>query len=119
MPDPPVDTSSDPTQPETSAPDPPDEQQPGIRASALIEVHKRALNQTLKGCTAEKVIQCFPSAKPAVLKDVHKQLVGQYEKLGTVGLSVIIHPVNSLLTPSGCAGQLSQRAFEIRYHQKT
>ena len=97
MPDP---TSSDPTQPETSVPEAsvpesPDEQ-PGVRANALIEVHKRALNQTLKGCTAEKVVQCFPSAKPVVLRDVHKQLVGQYEKLGMVRPlppSVIIHPI--------------------------
>lgn len=92
MPDPSVGTSSDPAQPEQSVPEPPGTQ-PGIRARALIEVHKRALNQTLKGCTAEKVVQCFPSAKPAVLRDVHKQLVGQYEKLGTVGafIPVLCH----------------------------
>lgn len=120
MSDPSAGASNDPTPPETletSIPEPPDEQ-PGIRARALIEVHKRALNQTLKGCTADKVVQCFPSAKRAVLRDVHKQLVEQYEKLGMVSLILLILS-GSLLTLPEYAGKLPQCAFEIRHYPKT
>lgn len=86
-----TDTPAEPAQPECAPPPllpPADEQPPGIRARAFREVLKRALNQTLKGCTQENIGQCFPTPaknRPGLIKDVHKQLVGQYEKLGTVG----------------------------------
>ena len=87
----PTDPSAESAQPESAAPPPSppaEEQPPGIRARAFREVLKRALNQTLKGCTQENIGQCFPTAakyRPGLIKDVHKQLVGQYEKLGMVG----------------------------------
>lgn len=90
-PEPEANQNEDPSATTTAAAastDQPDEPEPGIRARAFREVLKRALNQTLKGCTFENVAQCFPTAaksRPAVLKDVHKQLIGQYEKQSEVG----------------------------------
>ncbi|KAF8422393.1 Nnf1-domain-containing protein [Tirmania nivea] len=89
-----TDPLAEPAQPESTAPPPPvDEQSPGIRARAFREVLKRALNQTLKGCTQENIGQCFPTAakhRPGLIKDVHKQLVGQYEKLATASFESVL-----------------------------
>ncbi|KAF8430505.1 Nnf1-domain-containing protein, partial [Terfezia claveryi] len=89
-----TDLLAEPAQPESTAPPPPaEEQPPGVRARAFREVLKRALNQTLKGCTPENIGQCFPTAakyRPGLIKDVHKQLVGQYERLGTVSFESVL-----------------------------
>ena len=89
-----TDPPTESTQPESAVPPPPaEEQPPGIRARAFREVLKRAFNQTLKGCTPENIGQCFPTAakyRPGLIKDVHKQLVEQYEKLGMVGCFELI-----------------------------
>ncbi len=72
--------------------------QPGHRATALQNIYNEALTHTVKSITYDRFAACFPTPAtycPDSLKKVWSQMMGRFEELAKVILTLYHVPIHN------------------------